>query len=115
MVPVSGLMTLVSFVDFALQSGSTCESDYVQVLDGASGTTNDTRIGRWCDVHAMAGLPSSIQSNAHGLSLIHHSDGDISARGWRANFTSGQFRKAVLHTTTVNPHLEKCLYCRHIT
>jgi len=68
----------LSFTAFDIEPGTSCEFDYVKVLD-SDGTTE---LAKLCG----DSLPSPIRSSGHKMSIVFHSDESINLKGFLATW-----------------------------
>lgn len=79
-----GKAIILDFMDFDLEepwSSDDCEYDYLAIYDGIK--TNNTKVGSFCGTT----IPERIISTINYMHLILVSDGMLSGRGFKANFT----------------------------
>ena len=68
----------IVFEDFYLESGSTCQRDWLEVHDGED--SNSSLIGeKLCGYD----IPSPIESSGNSMTLVFHSDDNDNYRGFK--------------------------------
>lgn len=75
-----GSMLRVEFINFTLESSTSCKYDRFEIYDGP--VSDETRIGTYCGTTIP---PTITATNAEGiLSFVFHSDGSDTKSGWKA-------------------------------
>lgn len=73
----------VNFVEFDVEPGTDCETDYMEVYDGPN--TSGAYLGTYCGIVIPPAMTSTDPTGA--LTFYFHSDGSTNKKGWRAMVT----------------------------
>lgn len=77
----------VNFMEFEVESHSSCNYDYLEIYDGPS--TASTLLGRFCG-EDLPGIFTSTDATG-ALTFKFHSDSDLHLKGWKAKIICGDF------------------------
>ena len=75
----AGATIQLSFEAFDVEAESNCDYDFVKVMD-SDGTTE---LAKLCG----ASLPATIKSSGNKLTVLFHSDGSVTKKGFEATWT----------------------------
>ncbi|KAI1888818.1 hypothetical protein AGOR_G00172670 [Albula goreensis] len=79
-----GYVVTLNFLTFDIESSSTCRYDYVEVRDGASGSS--TLIGRFCGDQ----VPALVESTQRSMFIRFKTDASVSNHGFTASYDSAE-------------------------
>ena len=75
-----GLILLLRFTAFDIESHSTCEYDHLTIMDGDGTTLMEKSCG--------SSLPAAITSRTNSVTLIFTTDDSYAKTGWSVNWTA---------------------------
>uniref|UniRef100_W5MX16 Cubilin n=1 Tax=Lepisosteus oculatus TaxID=7918 RepID=W5MX16_LEPOC len=76
----TGYVVTLNFLSFDIESGTSCGFDYVEVRDGATGSS--PLLGRYCGLQ----IPSLIQSTQRSMFILFHTDSSVTNHGFTAEY-----------------------------
>ncbi|PIK50661.1 putative bone morphogenetic protein 1-like [Apostichopus japonicus] len=81
-VVAPGTSVDLTFVDFSMEGGSSCQNDYLELYDVVSGVP--VLLGVYCGTDA----PPDTTSTENELRLVFHSDSSVGDNGFLANYVT---------------------------
>ena len=77
-----GLVVYLHFDEFELETGSSCQFDYLRIMDSDGTTLMEKNCGE------NGNLPPDVLSTSNIVNLVFITDGSVTRTGWSVSWTA---------------------------